>query len=107
LENVKAWYWIGYTYANFVSVGNMDADGNVEIVTGGRYQDVARDVAQLCVWNGATLALENVQTWYWTSHTAINSISAVDVEGDTKIEIVTGGYYSNGTHNIAQLCVWA
>jgi len=54
-----------------------------------------------------TWALENVQTWYWTSHTAINSIAVVDIEGDTDIEIVTGGYYKDGTRNVAQLCVLA
>ncbi len=65
LENVKTWYWTGDTYINSVAVGDVDGDGKNEIVTGGYYYDGTRYVAQLCVWDGATLALENVKTWYW------------------------------------------
>ena len=85
----------------------MDGDGKVEIVTGGFYNDGTRNIAQLCVWDGATLALENIKTWYWTNDTDIYSVAVGDVDGDGKNEIVTGGYYNDGTRNIAQLCVWA
>jgi hypothetical protein len=105
-ENVKTWYWTGDTSINSITVRDVDGDTKLEIVTGGQYNDGSRAVAQLCVWNGMTLASENVKTWYWTGNTVINSIATVNVYGDTQIEIVTGGNYYDGTYQVAQLCVW-
>ena len=107
LENVRTWYWIGNTQIWSVALGDIDADGNVEIVSGGYYTDGTRSVAQLCVWNGATLELENVRNWYWTSNTIIYSVAVGNVDGDAALEIVTGGNYYDGTRDIAQLCVWS
>ena len=106
LENVKTWYWTSNTIIYSVAVGDVDDDGKAEIVTGGDYNDGVRANAQLCVWDGSTLALENVKTWYWTDDTTINSAATGDVDGDGKAEIVTGGYYNDGARNVAQLCVW-
>ena len=106
LENIKTWYWSGSTYLWSVAIINADGDGQIEIVTGGAYTDGAHQVAQLCIWNGATLALENVKTWQWTSDTRITSLAAGDVDGDSDIEIVTGGHYFDGTRTHAQLCIW-
>ena len=53
----------------------------------------------------SALTLDNVRTWYWTNHTFIGSVVRGDVDGDGKVEIVTGGYYNDGARNNAQLCV--
>jgi len=44
--------------------GDIDGDGGLGDRDSGGYNDGVRVNAQLCVWNGATLALENVKTWY-------------------------------------------
>ncbi len=107
LKNVKTWLWQNYTFIYSVVVGDVDADGKTEIVTGGYYIDATHgDIAQLCVWDGATLALKNVKTWYWTTATEIHSVALGDIDADGKTEIVTGGYYYNGAREVAQLCVW-
>ena len=106
-ERLITWYWTANTTINSVALGDVDGDGQTEIVTGGSYFDGSRQIAQLCVWNGATLALENVKTWYWTGSTVINSVALGDVDNDGQVEIVTGGYYNDGVRNIAQLVVWA
>ena len=105
-ENVRTWYWTDDTIVESIASGDVDGDGQTEIVTGGYYDDGTRYVAQLCVWNGATLALENVRTWYWTGGTRVYSVAVGNVDGDAQTEIVTGGHYSDGTRNVAQLCVW-
>ena len=85
-----------------MAVGDVDADGSVEIITGGS----ANQYAQLCALNGSDLNLEDTQAWQWGSGTWINSAAIGDVDGDNPKEIVTGGHYYDGEHNNAQLTVW-
>jgi hypothetical protein len=106
LEAVTTWYWVFFTWVNAVDVADVDGDGGVEIVTGGYHYDGSREAAQLAVWNGATLSLENVVTWYWVGDTYIESVAVGDVNSDGSMEIVTGGYYHDGTRDRAQLAVW-
>ena len=106
LENVKTWFWTGNTVVNSVALGDVDADGQVEIVTGGSYFDVTRNVAQLIEWNGLNLAVDRLTGWYWINNTTINSVAIGDVDNDGNTEIVTGGYYNDGVRNVAQLVVW-
>ena len=107
LENIKVWYWTGDTVINSVALGDVDGDGEVEVVTGGYYNDGIRNISQLVVWNGANLAVENIKTWYWTGDTVINSVAATDVDGDGEVEVVTGGTFFDGVRVVAQLCVWS
>ena len=109
LEDVTTWYWNHDTYVWSVAIGDVDGDGDMEIVTGGHYTDGfgGYRIAQLCVWDGATLAFEDVKTWNWIGDTIIFSVAIGDVDYDGQVEIMTGGYYIDGTHVVAQLCVWA
>jgi hypothetical protein len=105
-EEITAWYWTNNTVVNSVTLGDVDGDGQVEIVTGGYFNDGSRNVAQLVVWTGSTLAVDKLMGWYWTGNTVINSVSLGDVDGDGQVEIVTGGYYNDGSRNVAQLIEW-
>jgi hypothetical protein len=106
VEKVQTWYWGGNTTIKSLAIGDVDADGKLEIVTGGYYYDGVRRVALLHVWNGATLAVKKTQPWYWGSNTEVNSLALGDVDADGFVEIVTGGYYYDGVRNVAQLHVW-
>jgi hypothetical protein len=111
-EKMEDWSWSeSDTHVNSVAVGNVDGIINtVEIVTGGAYFDGSRYVAQLVVWNGATLTVQNVQNWDWggagSYGTEIESVDfGIWLDSDLIGEIVTGGYWYAGDF-IAQLCVW-
>ena len=106
VKRVQVWYWGSDTNVAAVAIGDVDADGGAEIVTGGSFFDGTRWVAQLHIWNGSTLAVEGVQTWYWGGNTNIASVAIGDVDGDQAAEIVTGGAYFDGTRWVAQLHIW-
>lgn len=106
VEDDVFWYWTGDTRINSVSVADVDADADLEIVTGGYYNDGVRDVAQLVTWNGADLSYEDVAIWYWTSDTCVNSIVIGNTDGDIYSEIITGGYFYDNTRNCAQTTIW-
>jgi hypothetical protein len=106
VENVKTWYWMADTQISSVAVGDVNGDGKNEIVTGGSYFDGNRWIAQLVVWEGATLAVVGVTAWYWISDTAISSVAVANITGGAGLSIVTGGSYFDGTRWIAQLVVW-
>jgi hypothetical protein len=106
LEGVTAWFWTSDTQVSSIAIGDVNGDGKNEIVTGGSYFDGTRWVAQLHVWNGSTLAVVGVTTWYWNSDTQVSSVAIGDVNGDAKNEIVTGGAFYDGTRWVALLHVW-
>ena len=64
------------------------------------------NVAQLAVWSCSGLVAENIQSWYWTGNTIINSVAIGDVNGDALKETVTGGSFQDGTRLNGQLSVW-
>jgi len=107
LENVKTWQWGYGTSIYSVALGDVDGDGKEEIVSGGLYVGLG-NVAQLCVWDGATLTLKVFENWQWGNSVSIASVALGDVYGDGKVEVATGGGYSTTTvGSFAQLCVWS
>ncbi len=106
VKRLTSWYWTGNTVINSVALGDVDSDGQIEVVTGGYFNDGTRNIAQLIEWNGATLAVDRLTSWYWTSNTVINSVALRDVDSDGQVEVVTGGYFNDGTRNVAQLIEW-
>ena len=58
VDRLTGWYWTSNTVINSVAIGDVDGDGQTEVVTGGYFNDDARNIAQLIEWNGATLAAD-------------------------------------------------
>ncbi len=98
-------YGGGNTWLKSVAIGDVDSDSVTEIVTAGFYSDGIRLNSIVCVWTGSTLSLERSYSWYNISNTAINSVALGDVDSDGDTEIVTGGYYNDGTRDNAQVLV--
>ena len=54
----------------------------------------------------SALISQNATSWYWTDDTNVSAIATGDVNGDGKPEIVTVGWFNDGTRSNAQLAVW-
>jgi hypothetical protein len=106
LLNTRTWYWTADTQITSVAVANISKGFGLDVVLGGSYFDGTRWVAQLTIWNGTTLALENVRTWYWAGDTSISSVAVANVTHGSVLDIITGGSYFDGTRWVAQLAVW-
>ena len=91
-------------------VGDVDDDGVVELITGGLTYDRPdyRDdelQAPLKIWNwdGANFTLETYHNWAGV----LGAIYAADLNGDTKLEIITGGIVADGTDVYDAVRIWS
>ena len=62
-ENIATWYWTSDTEINSVLAANVDDDIDIEVVTGGYFNDNSRDVVQLVIWSSDLQSVENLSTW--------------------------------------------
>ncbi len=90
-------------------VGDVDADGVVELVTGGMtysgdYHGASEVEAPFGIWNwdGQNFTLEAYHPWKGL----LRTIHADDLDGNGKPEIITGGYVSNTTDSSSLIQVW-
>lgn len=91
-----------------IFICDVDNDGAPEILTAGRDSDGNKSSAQLCVWqwDGKTLALRKSVEWCAATDASANSVYAYDLNNDSEIEIVTGGYDNDLTNSSGQLRIW-
>ena len=101
------WLWGDGTVVTCTAKGDLYGDGKMEIVTGGYFMYAGHSYALLNVWDGSSLASLGAQPWIWGTDTVVNSVCVGDLYGDGKMEIVTGGYFTYLSQNIAQLNLWA
>jgi len=94
-----------YCEVRAVYAADIDADGVVEIITGGsttayltdkfgiRRQGSTMAHLRVFTWDGRNLKLKHEQTWAPQTFTnaCINSLWAADIDGDGKVEVVCGG----------------
>lgn len=107
----------GNTVVNSVKIADVDENGVSEVVTGGFTYDGENVNAQLRIWawNGESLSLLKSAEWVTDYLTEVKCVAIGDVNGDSKVEIVTSGLagakgsFANETSspNLAQLRVWS
>jgi len=61
--NIRTWQWGTNTQVSSAAIGNVTGGTSLDIVTVGEYFDGTNWIARMVVWNGATLAVENIRTW--------------------------------------------
>ncbi len=106
----------GNTIVNSVKSADIEGDGLEEIVTGGITYNGANVTAQVRIWrwNNQTLILRENKEWTIDYLNEVKSVSLGDVDGDSKIDVVTSGvvasegsFSANATASErAQLRVW-
>ena len=101
----KEWLYGTNTRVVSVAVGKFSSSTNLDIVTGGLYNDGVRNYAQLIDWNGNTLTAISQSIWFTISDTMINSVAV----GDTGLgnRIVEAGQYWDTVRSQAQITVWS
>ncbi|MFX1582105.1 MAG: hypothetical protein ACFFCJ_07765, partial [Promethearchaeota archaeon] len=105
LEGGTEWYNTSTTVVTSVVTKDLDNDGAIEVITGGYADLVSGRFAQLRVWrfNGTHFRLVDSYEWQMAGTTEIRSVFAEDIDGDATVEIVTGGWYDDGTRNQGQV----
>jgi hypothetical protein len=112
----------GVTRAASVYAGDLNGDGNVEIVTAGYAGELKDSSGQVCVWrwSGDELVLMASEEWQLVEgvyalttaggvhgNTMVRNVKVTDVDGDGRLEIFTGGFTFDGENVLAQFRVWA
>jgi hypothetical protein len=105
-EDTYDWYTTANTYVASVAIGDCDYDGQIEIVSGGAFNDGSRKNSQFKIFTGSDLTVEETKSWYWTSNTEVFSVVVDNLARDLWKDIVTGGYYYDGARDQSQLVVW-
>jgi len=105
-QNSTSWFWISDTSITSVAFGDVNGDGQTEIVTAGYYNDGVRFNAQLTVWNAFTMVGQQVMNWYWTGDTQITSVALANITGGRGLDIITGGAFFDGARWNGQLAIW-
>ena len=88
---------------------NVDGDAAIEIITAEDFWDGTRYHSQLRIWNytNGNLYLENSIDWFLAGGgNRLYSTYALDIDGDSAIEILTAGYANDGTRDNSQLRIW-
>ena len=102
------WNTTATTSISCVYAADANGDGNIEILTGGRFRNGSMNFAQLRVWswNGINLVLESSTELTDLKGASVSSIFVSDLDDDGKPEIITSGRTYNDTKSSAQLRIW-
>jgi hypothetical protein len=105
-QNNVSWYTTSDTNAAAIATGDVNGDGQLDLVTAGYFNDGTSWNGQIVVSNAANLAFEASTGYKWGTDSQISCVAIGDVNGDGKNEIVTGGQFFDGTRWVANIIVW-
>jgi hypothetical protein len=99
------WFTGSDTRVSSVAIGDVNNDGQNEIVTVGYCNNGLLWKTELYV-RSATMGVIGYTSWSSVADTQINSVAIGDVNGVAGNEIVTAGSYFDGVRWNSQLIVW-
>jgi hypothetical protein len=95
-QNSYSWYNTSDTTVTSVAVGDVNGDGINELVAAGYYFNGQTYVADVVVFNAATLAIENYREWILGQSTYIASVALGNLTNTLGLSVVVSGSYYNG-----------
>jgi hypothetical protein len=117
LEKSFEWITEDITEVKAISLNDVDADGNVDIVTSGitgvygsfKNVEATPDSAQLRVWswNGESLTLEQSKDWTIGDGVVAYNVGTGDIDKDGTVEIVTVGCMGESNLCDPDLRIWS
>jgi hypothetical protein len=116
LEESHEWFTDDITEIKCVSLGDVNGDGHVEIVTsggdavyGGFQSGTKPEMAQLRIWswNGETLTLDQKENWTIGEGVYAWNVGIGDIDKDGTVEIVTVGCMYVGSLCDPDLRIWS
>jgi len=122
-NSLTIWNWNGQNLASHTSyrwnttvtnsfsclyAADADGDGNIEILTGGRFRNGSKSFTQLGVWSwdGINLVMQSSTELKDLEGASLSSIFVSDLDNDGKSEIITAGRTYDDTKASAQLRIW-
>ncbi len=105
-QNTKTWFTFSDTNIASSAIGDVNADGQNELVTAGYFNDGTHWNAQLVVWDPTTMTVIAYRSWTTLSDTQLTAVTVGDVNNDGLNEVVTGGSFFDGTRWNVELAVW-
>lgn len=100
------WTRVGMGELGDLFAGDVDNDGDCEIVAISHRYDGSRGRVRLWIFSGSTLGLEKKFVWEYENDANLWGVYAGDVDNDGETEIVTGGHYYDGVRWRASLRIW-
>ncbi len=99
------------TVCRSVHAANLDADGYLEMSAGGwaLISNLYNAEIQIFEWRGGTNSITTetgATQWYTTGNTKANSVYNADADNDGTVEVASGGFQSDGSHDRGELRVW-
>ena len=92
------------TKINSVSIANYTGGRSLDIITGGVFNDLSKNNAQLIDWNGERFTVLSTANWFQTSGTPVNSVAVANIGSGNRV--IAGGSFFDSVRDNAQLTIW-
>lgn len=107
-EHNRTWQAPGRVEPNSIYAGDVDSDGQVEILTGGYRRDGNAYTSQLRIWNWneTVMSLEHDEEWSTNCTRGVINVFADNVDQEGPPDILTGGFGNSTSFDLTKVWNW-